>query len=172
MKVPRKVSNNPSPLLQFDTIVAHFNLIEPYHIHKLVISPLRKRLTGPSALSTVRPAPADPGLIRTGIADRDGCWCGVIDLDETWMSRIGKPVEFLVMSRVSSFTEDELMHWEGSLPDVVEDYLAKPGYGVYNVMLVRNFKGIYFREGMGRILTSALEKALDPGPEWANILLA
>lgn len=138
----------------------------------MVISPLRKRLTGPSALSTVRPAPADPGLIRAGIADRDGQWCGVIDLDETWMSKIGQPLEFIVMSKVRAFTEDELLSWEGSLPDAVEDIIARPNYGVYNIMLVRNLKGIYFREGLGRILTGALEKALDPGPVWADILLA
>lgn len=170
--MPRKLNDNPPPLLHFETVVAHFNLIDPFHIHKLVISPLRKRLTGPSALSTVRPAPADPGLIRAGIADRNGQWCGVIDLDEMWMSRISQPLEFLVMSKVSTFSDDELLHWEGTLPDVIEETLAQPGYGVYNVMLVRNIKGIRFREGLGRILVGALDRALDPGAVWEDILLA
>ncbi|OAL40149.1 hypothetical protein AYO20_00569 [Fonsecaea nubica] len=124
------------PLLHFRTVTVQFKLTSPALIHKSVISPLRKRLTGPSALSTVRPAPADPGLIRAGIADRNGLWCGTIDLDVAWMPRVGTPLDFLVMSRVSHFTDDELAIWEGTLPDDVEDLLARRNYGVYVVMLV------------------------------------
>lgn len=159
------------PLLHFRTVTAKFNLTSPALIHKSVISPLRKRLTGPSALSTVRPAPADPGLIRAGIADRDGLWCGTIDLDVSWMTRVGTPLEFLVMSKVSRFTDDELSIWEGTLPDVVEDTLATRDYGVYNVMLVSQKNGICHREGLGRILTEALDRTLKPGPEWKDIIL-
>lgn len=158
------------PLLHFRTITAHFTLISPALIHKSVISPLRKRLTGPSALSTVRPAPADPGLIRAGIADDRGWWCGTIDLDAAWMSRVGVPLEFLVMSQVSKFTEDELAIWEGTLPDEVEDILAQRDYGVYNVMLVSRKDGIYYREGLGRILTGALTRAVQPAG-WKDIIL-
>ncbi|KIX06397.1 uncharacterized protein Z518_04373 [Rhinocladiella mackenziei CBS 650.93] len=159
------------PLLHFRTIAALFPLTSPALIHKSVISPLRKRLTGPSALSTVRPAPADPGLIRAGIADRNGLWCGTIDLDVSWMPRVGTPLEFLVLSRVSRFTEDELAIWEGSLPDGVEETLSRRDYGVYNVMLVSQQGGIYYREGLGRILTEALDRALEPGLVWKDIVL-
>lgn len=158
------------PLLHFRTVTAHFTLISPALIHKSVISPLRKRLTGPSALSTVRPAPADPGLIRAGIADDRGWWCGTIDLDAVWMSRVGVPLEFLLMSRVSRFTEDELAIWEGTLPDEVEDLLPERDYGVYNVMLVSRRDGIYYREGLGRILTGALHRAVEPA-SWKDIVL-
>lgn len=158
-------------VLRFDTISAIFKLISPTHIHKSVISPLRKRLTGPSALSTVRPAPADPGLIRCGIADRDGVWCGTIDLDETWLSRVAFPREFLILSEVDTFTQDELSLWDGILPDAVEDALNQPNYGVYNVLLVVRRGGICYREGLGRILRDSLDKALEPGPVWKHILL-
>jgi hypothetical protein len=159
------------PLLHFRTITAHFRLTSPALIHKSVISPLRKRLTGPSALSTVRPAPADPGLIRVGIADKHDLWCGTIDLDMIWMSRAGRPFEFLIMSQVSQFTDDELAFWEGTLPDDVEDVLAGRKYGVYIVLLVSKRAGIYYREGLGRIMTEGLDRALDPGPEWKDIVL-
>ncbi|EXJ95641.1 hypothetical protein A1O1_00763 [Capronia coronata CBS 617.96] len=159
------------PLLHFRTVSAYFQLTSPALIHKSVISPLRKRLTGPSALSTVRPAPADPGLIRAGIADSNGLWCGTIDLNVAWMNRVGTPLQFLVMSRVSRFTDDELGIWEGTLPDDIEDLLTERNYGVYNVMLVSEKDGIYYREGLGRILTDALHRALGPGPEWKDIVL-
>jgi hypothetical protein len=177
--IPRPVHTGPMlchdlsskfPLLHFRTIAAQFKLVAPSLIHKSVISPLRKRLTGPSALSTVRPAPADPGLIRAGIADRNGDWCGTIDLDVSWMNRVGTPLDFLVMSRVSRFTEDELAIWEGTLPDAVEEVMQKRDYGVYNVILTSRRDGIYYREGLGRILTEALDRAIDPGPEWKDII--
>ena len=158
-------------LLHFRTITAHFKLVAPSLIHKSVISPLRKRLTGPSALSTVRPAPADPGLIRAGIADRNGLWCGTIDLDVSWMPRAGVPLEFLVMSRVSQFTEDELAIWEGTLPDDVEKAMERRDYAVYNVILISQQDGIYYREGLGRILTEALDRATEPGPVWKDVVL-
>lgn len=159
------------PLLHFRTITAHFQLARAALIHKSVISPLRKRLTGPSALSTVRPAPADPGLIRAGIADRNGLWCGTIDLDEAWMTRIGTPLEFLVMSQVDQFTDDELAIWEGTLPDDIEEMVMQRIYTVYNVMLVSKTDGIYYREGLGRILTGGLDRALHPGPQWKDLVL-
>ena len=159
------------PLLHFRTVTAQFKLIAPSLIHKSVISPLRKRLTGPSALSTVRPAPADPGLIRAGIADRNGLWCGTIDLDVSWMPHINTPLDFLVMSRVSRFTEDELAIWEGTLPDDVEEVMEIRDYGVYNVLLVSSKDGVYYREGLGRILTEALDRAIEPGPQWGDVVL-
>jgi hypothetical protein len=167
---PHKLSSD-LPLLHFRTIAAQYTLTAPSLIHKSVISPLRKRLTGPSPLSTSRPAPADPGLIRAGIADRNGQWCGTIDLDVSWMPRVGEPLDFLIMSRVSAFTEDELAIWEGTLPDDVEDAMEKRDYGVYNVMLVSVNDGIYYREGLGRVLTQALDRSLEPGPSWKDIVL-
>lgn len=159
------------PLLHFRTISAHFELSSASLIHKSIISPLRKRLTGPSALSTVRPAPADPGLIRAAISDRRGWWCGTIHLDQDWEKRIGMPLEFLIMSRLSRFSDDELSIWEGELPDEVEDILEQRDYGVFNVMLVSQKDGIYYREGLGRILTGALERTIDPAPAWKDIIL-
>ena len=87
------------------------------------------------------------------------------------MTRVGTPLEFLVMSRVNHFTEDELAIWEGMLPDKVEELLSQRNYGVYNVMLVSKQNGIYSREGLGRILTEALDRALEPGPQWKDIVL-
>lgn len=74
------------------------------------------------------------------------------------------------MSRVSKFTEDELAIWEGTLPDEVEDLLPQRDYGVYNVMLVSKRDGIYYREGLGRILTGALQRAVQPAG-WKDIIL-
>lgn len=166
--------NKTLPLLHFGTIVATFSLIHPLPVHKQVISPLRKRLTGPSALSTVRPAPADPGLIRTGIADRDGQWCGTIDLDDDkWGRRMGTPLKFLVMSRVGAFADDEINTWKDSpyFPDSAEDEVERFDYGVFNVILVSELNGVFYREAVGRILTGALSRALDPEPRWEDVLL-
>lgn len=175
-KVARKVGGNceGSPLLHFHTVVATFALQYPTPVHKQIISPLRKRLTGPSALPTVRPAPADPGLIRTGIVDRDGNWCGTIDLDDDkWGPRIGFPLQFLVMSRVSRFAEDEINTWRHLpyFPDSAEEEITKFDYGVYNVILVSEHNGVFYREAIGRILASAISKAHDPEPHWRDVLL-
>lgn len=175
-KIARKIggSADAPPLLHFSTIVASFSLDYPTPVRKQVISPLRKRLTGPSALPTVRPAPANPGLIRTGIVDRNGMWCGTIDLDDDkWGSKIGMPLEFLVMSRVSRFAEDEINTWRNLpyFPDSAEDEINKFDYGVYNVMLVSECKGVLYREAIGRILASAIGRAHDPEPYWRDVLL-
>ncbi|KAK5074730.1 hypothetical protein LTR64_000935 [Lithohypha guttulata] len=174
-RIARKLGNNSNvaPLLHFDTIVAYFSLIHPQPVHKTTISPLRKRLTGPSALSTVRPAPADPGLLRTGIADKNGQWCGTIDLDEGWQIRIGVPLKFLVMSRLSCFAEEEISLWRDYpfFPDAAMEEIERFDYGVYNVILVSEQKGICHREGLGRILSSALQNALEPEPCWQDVLL-
>lgn len=162
-------------VLRFQTVSAMFRLSAPTPVHKDVISPLRKRLTGPSALSTVRPAPSNPEvtkLIRAGISDCDGNWCGTIDLDEgTWKDRIGQPWEFIILSMVPKFTQDEKYSWESVVPDDVEDIMKRFEYGVYNVLLCSEKDGIHYREGLGRILTDALDKALEPGPAWKEILL-
>jgi hypothetical protein len=162
-------------VLRFQTVSAVFQLSAPTSVHKDVISPLRKRLTGPSALSTVRPAPSDPELtrlIRAGISDRDGTWCGTIDLDEeVWKDRIGEPMEFIILSMVPHFTQDEKYAWESIVPDKVEDIMKRFEYGVYNVLLCSEKDGIHYREGLGRILTDALDKALDPGPVWKEVML-
>lgn len=174
-RIARKLGSSSSvtPLLHFDTIVASFSLIYPLPVHKTIISPLRKRLTGPSALSTVRPAAPDPGLLRTGIANKMGEWCGTIDLDERWSIRTGVPLTFLVMSRMSGFAEEEISMWKDYpfFPDYAEEEIKRVDYGVYNVMLVSETKIGYHREGLGRILTSALANALDPGPCWKDVLL-
>ncbi|RMZ77017.1 hypothetical protein DV738_g4650, partial [Chaetothyriales sp. CBS 135597] len=166
-----KARSPPVPRLHFATPSAKFTLIQPALLHKDVVSPLRKRMTGPSALSTVRPAPQDPGLIRVGIADRNLSWCGTIDLDVVYMNIVGLPLDFILLSRVSGFTEDELAIWEGMLPDAIEDELSTPNYGVYNVLLVSNRDGVYYREGLGRILCSSLPRALPPGPVWKDVVL-
>ena len=160
------------PRLHFATISASFKLLRPAPIHKECVSPLRKRMTGPSALATVRPAPTDPGLVRAGIADCNGDWCGTIDLDHGYLQMVDIPFEFLLMSRVSGFTEDEQLNWEGLLPDVVEEEMSQRDHGVYNVLLVSERDGVHYRAGLGRILTSCLSRALDPGTVWKNITLA
>ena len=163
--------NAAVPRLHFTTVTAKYTLIQPALLHKTIVSPLRKRMTGPSALSTVRPAPQDPGLIRAGIADRDRLWCGTIDLSVVYMNMVGMPLEFIFLSRVSGFTEDELAIWEGILPDAVEEELTRRDYGVYNVLLVSHRNGLHYREGLGRILCSSLGRALDAGPIWKDIIL-
>lgn len=173
---PTVTANKIEPwVLRFQTVSAMFRLSAPTSVHKDVISPLRKRLTGPSALSTVRPAPADPELtklIRAGILDRDGAWCGTIDLDEeVWKHRIGEPFEFIVLSMVPTFTQDEKYTWESIVPDEIEAIMKRFEYGVYNVLLCSEKDGIHYREGLGRILTDALDKALDDGPMWKEIML-
>ena len=80
-------------------------------------------------------------------------------------------MEFLVMSRVSRFTEDELAIWEGTLPDDVEKAMERRDYAVYNVILISQQDGIYYREGLGRILTEALDRATEPGPVWKDVVL-
>lgn len=159
------------PLLYFQTISAQFTLSQPKIISKEMMSPLRKRMTGPSALATARPAPTDPGLIRVGITDKEGQWCGTIDLSVTYKHMVGTPFEFLVMSRLSRFAEQELDVWEGWLPDAVEEEIERRDYGVYNVLLVTQRDGVCYREGLGRILASSLIRALEPGPLWKEVVL-
>lgn len=174
-RTAKKVNNSPNaaPLLHFHTVIATFSLMQPQAVHKQMISPLRKRMTGPSALSTVRPAPADPGLLRTGIADYNGMWCGSIDLDESWREKVGQPLKFLVMSRMSAFAPEDISMWRESpyFPDEVEDEIQRVDYGVYNVLLVMEEKGMFYRQGLGRVLTSALDRALEPQPYWHDILM-
>lgn len=174
--IARKLSNasdnSTSPLLHFDTIVAQFQLMYPQSLQKSIVSPLRKRLTGPSALATVRPAPVDPGVSRTGIADKQGLWCGTIDLDIRWTNRTMVPLKFLIMSRNSRFAEEELEIWKDLVffPDYAEEEIKKFDYGVYNVMLVSESRGMFYREGLGRILACALEKSIEPA-YWQDVLL-
>lgn len=172
----RKLGQNSSipTLLHFHTIVANFSLLKPLRMHKSIISPLRKRLTGPSALSTVRPAAADPGLLRVGIADRYGQWCGTIDLDEKWEVKVGRPLPFLVMSKLSGFSEEEMSSWEDEallISDAAEEEMKRVNYGVFNIMLVSEHKGVYYREGVGRVLASALQRSWDLQPCWKDVLL-
>ncbi|KPI40622.1 uncharacterized protein AB675_10828 [Cyphellophora attinorum] len=160
------------PRLHFQTISATFTLLRPTTITKDIVSPLRKRMTGPAALSTKRPAPTDPGLIRAGIADKNGEWCGTIDLTMTYRELVGMPMEFLVMSRMSRFTEAEIEAYEqGWLPDAVEEEMSRRDYGAYNVLLVTCRDGVYYREALGRILASAVHRALAPGPVWKDVVL-
>ena len=174
-RTAKKVVNSPDvpPLLHFHTVVATFALDEPKFVSREVISPLRKRMTGPSALSTVRPAPADPGLLRTAIIDKNGSWVGSIDLDQKWQEMTGVPVTFLVMSRMSAFAADELESWRSSpiFSDDTEGEVKRMDYGVYNVLLVTGNKGIYYREGLGRVLANSLSKAFEPEPYWQDVLL-
>jgi hypothetical protein len=159
------------PRFHFQTISANFTLSQPKIISKDMMSPLRKRMTGPSALATARPAPTDPGLIRIGITDRNGEWCGTIDLNVAYRNMIGISLEFIIMSRLSRFVEQELEIWEGWLPDAVEDEIEGRDYGVYNVLLVTRRDGVCYREGLGRILASSLDRALHPGPVWKDVVL-
>jgi hypothetical protein len=159
------------PRLHFQTLSASFTLLRPTTITKDIVSPLRKRMTGPAALSTKRPAPTDPGLIRAGIADKNGEWCGTIDLTMTYRELVSVPVEFLVMSRTNRFTEAEIEAYEGWLPDAVEEEMRRRDYGAYNVLLVTFRDGVYYREALGRILASAVHRALAPGPVWKDIVL-
>lgn len=39
-----------------------------------------------------------PGLHRLGILDNNGDWCGTIVLDDSWLTKIGKPFEFIAIS--------------------------------------------------------------------------
>ena len=179
--IPRTVQLQPAgcsvmlgptlPRLHFQTVSAIFMLTQPKTISKDIMSPLRKRMTGPSALATARPAPTDQGLIRVGIADRDGQWCGTIDLNVSYRQLVNMPFEFLIMSRVSGFADGELDLWEGWLPDSIEEELERRDYGVYNVLLVTHLDGVYRREGLGRVLTSSISRAMDPGPVWKNVVL-
>jgi hypothetical protein len=165
------VLEDTMPRLHFQTLVATFTLMKPECISKEFMSPMRKRMTGPSALSTKRPAPTDPGLIRAGIADRNGEWCGTIDLNMVYRDMVNIPFEFLIMSRLSAFTETELDAWEGIVPDAVEEEMTLRNYGVYNVLLVTSRDGIRYREGIGRIMASAVTRCLAPGPLWEDVIL-
>lgn len=100
-------------------------------------------------------------------------WCGTIDLDKKWEIRTGIPLKFLIMSRMSCFAEEEINTWKDSphFPDSAEDEMQRFDYGVYNVMLVSERKGVFYREGVGRILANALANALDPEPCWQDVLL-
>ena len=179
--VPRNIDPEPAgyskslgatlPRLHFQTISITMTLLRPTSISKAITSPLRKRMTGPAALSTKRPAPTDPGLVRAGIADRHGQWCGTIDLTTTYQDLVGVPLEFLVMSRVSRFTEAEVEIYEGWLPDDIEGEMSRRDYGAFNVLLVSVRDSVYFREGLGRIIASSIHRGLPPGPTWKNVVL-
>jgi hypothetical protein len=161
--------SNQSPdrphALRFTSISIFLKLTAPSTSVKDEISPLRRRRSGPSTLSTTRPAPLDPHLMRTGLSDLNNAWCGSILLDESWKDRIGTIVELVVLSSLDRFTPKETSAWQDYLPD---DETIMP---VYNVLMIARHDPTVSRVSIGRVLQTSLKSSYAPGPVWKEFLL-
>jgi hypothetical protein len=151
--------------LRFSTISIFLKLSKPSTMVKDGLSPLRRRRSGPSTLSTTRPAPLDPHLMRAGLSDRNDSWCGSILLDESWNDRVGNIVEFVILSTLDRFAPNELYAWQDYLPR------HETIMSVYNVLLIARHDSTVSRVSIGRVLQTSLKSSYAPGPVWKEFLL-
>ena len=154
-----------SQVLRFASISIFLKLSAPSRAVKQELSPLRRRRSGPSTLSTTRPAPLDAHLVRAGLSDVNETWCGSILLDESWTDDIGTVVELVVLSTFDTFTPEELYAWQDHMPQ--RDTIMS----VYNVLMIARRGSTVARIGIGRILRTSLESSYAPGPVWKEFLL-
>jgi len=156
---------NISQILRFASISIFFQLSTPTTAITGELSPLRRRRSGPSTLSTTRPAALDTRLIRAGLSDLKGAWCGSVLLEESWRSFVGTIVELVILSGSHCFTPDELHAWQDHLPQ------PDTPMSVYNVLLIERHDFTVSRVSIGRVLQSSLELSHPPGPVWREYLL-
>jgi hypothetical protein len=151
--------------LRFTSILIFLKLSAPSTMVKDELSPLRRRRSGPSALSTTRPAPLDPDLTRAGLSDLNNAWCGSILLDKSWKDRVGTIVELVILSTLDCFVPNELYAWQEHLP--------KRGttMSVYNVLMIARHDSTVSRVSIGRVLQTSLKSSYAPGPVWKEFLL-
>jgi hypothetical protein len=151
--------------LRFTSISIFLKLSAPSAMVKDELSPLRKRRSEPSTLSTTRPAALDSHLMRAGLSDLSNAWCGSILLDKSWKDRVGRTVELVILSTLDRFTPNELYVWQ--------DYLPKheTTMSVYNVLMIARHDSTVSRVSIGRVLQTSLKSSYAPGPVWKEFLL-
>lgn len=111
-----------------------------------------------------------PGLHRLGILDNNGDWCGTIVLDDSWLTKIGKPLEFIAISEARDFSLEEYDSWTYYLPKERE----QSEWDVYFALLVERGEGKWFfrRVGLAKIFKSAFHgSSVEPGYSWKHIML-
>ncbi|KAK8188919.1 heterokaryon incompatibility protein-domain-containing protein [Phyllosticta capitalensis] len=110
-----------------------------------------------------------PGLQRLGILDNKGDWCGTIVLEESWMSKIGQPLEFLAISEARDFSLEEFDSWTYYIPQRRE----QSEWEVFFALLVRKTEtGAYERVGLAKIFQHAFYvNSFGPGLVWKQVVL-
>ena len=166
LKLPKGVSPGASQLLRFKSISVFLKISEPSTAVSSEPPPLRRRQSSSTALPTTRPTTLSPSLIRAGITDHNGMWCGTILLEKAWSLRIGDVVEFVVLSICPNFTDSEVRAW----PEHLSETKTSDGQ-VFNVILIKREVSIVERIGLGRVKQSAIEESFPPGPGWDEFLL-
>jgi hypothetical protein len=151
--------------LRFTSISIFLKLSTPSTMVKDELSPLRRRRLEPSTLSTTRPAPLDPHLMRAGLSDLNNAWCGSILLDESWKDRVGTVVELVILSSLDRFAANELYAWQDYLPK------GETTMSVYNVLMIARHDSTVSRVSIGRVLQTSLKSSYAPGPVWKELLL-
>jgi hypothetical protein len=151
--------------LRFTSISIFLQLSAPSTMVKGELSPLRRRRSGPSTLSTTSPAPLDQRLIRAGLSDINNAWCGSILLDKSWKDRVGTIVELVILSSLDRFAPNELDAWQDYLPK------SETIMSVYNVLMIARHDSTVSRVSIGRVLQTSLKSSYPPGPVWKGFLL-
>ncbi|KAL1640913.1 hypothetical protein SLS58_006529 [Diplodia intermedia] len=106
------------------------------------------------------------GLHRLGILDYNDNWCGTIILDDSWLTYVGNPLEFIAISEARDFALEEYDSWTYYVPTERE----QSEWDVYFALLVhKDDEGIYERAGLAKIFKSAFHT--HAGLQWKPIML-
>ncbi|KAK8241619.1 heterokaryon incompatibility protein-domain-containing protein [Phyllosticta capitalensis] len=109
------------------------------------------------------------GLQRLGILDKKGDWCGTIVLEESWMRKIGQPLEFIALSEARDFSLQEYDSWTYYVPRRRE----QSEWDTYFALLVKKTEtGAYERVGLAKIFKHAFHvNSFSPGLVWKQVVL-
>ncbi|KAK8209356.1 heterokaryon incompatibility protein-domain-containing protein [Phyllosticta capitalensis] len=126
-------------------------------------------LSRKSMSSTSFASDLQPGLRRLGILDNKGDWCGTIVLEESWMRKIGQPLEFLAISEARDFSLQECDSWTYYVPQRRE----QSEWDIYFALLVKKTEtGAYERVGLAKIFKHAFHvNSFGPGLVWKQVVL-
>ncbi|KAK2048940.1 hypothetical protein LZ31DRAFT_538734 [Colletotrichum somersetense] len=125
----------------------------------------RQSRTGPSFASKL-----EPGLLRFGLLDANGDWCGTVILEDVWSARVGAVVEFAAVSDARDFSMEELDTWNYYVP---EDREVAEWHLYYALLIVwDDDRAVARRDGLAKIYRRAFDLAsFEPGRAWREVTL-
>jgi hypothetical protein len=109
-------------------------------------------------------------LARLQVADRFGCTCGTVVVDDTEAKSLdGQPATFIALSEARKFTKDECPNWSYYIPKDFEDI----EWDLFYVMLIKEntVRGVWERIGLGKVLKAAFEDSKGQLQDWSEIQL-
>lgn len=114
--------------------------------------------------------------------DKTNTFCGLLTFDVPSSPEDNRSMELIVLSELpdSKYRREKirasiLPRAADGIADVwtrkerMED-LSQP-LELYSVMLIENVGDVYERRGLGEMLQTSVEKSLQPGPQWKEIIL-